>query len=508
MGYREFVVGVPGTLRPPTFDGLLITEPAPPVLGASCSPCGCRLLTAEMSAAFGESYAGDGTDCTDADANGVADACEALAAPKPTLTGPICTVDRLIEVGNVSESASEVRIVEDGGLVLGSIAPSGAGTVRVPLDLAPMAGGELTAIQTVGTADSSPSDPVTAEECAFTCDTVFTDDLDTDSSGLYTVVVGSADTAVTFNYDYSADGIPPAPSSDGTTIGLKMEANLTDGAVDTVSAAPTGILPAGDYIVTVEAWINFDTGTTNPPASGTTEFIGAGVAYDGATADNNGVAFIAAAEGGSGLADFRPFADNVLLLPEDGNVISQFVSYDNVDDLDLAAAFPAQPVPAGQGQTGQGFDGGLAFAWRTIELRVDRALESVTITIDDVEIGTVACGGELGVTCALDGLVRMMYSDPFGGSVSNNPQFQFGLFDNFTVAEMCELGDPTLLGDANCDGTVDFFDIDPFVTALVGGQSAWEAAFDCDYVIANDINEDGEVDFFDIDPFVALLVGS
>ena len=73
---------------------------------------------------------------------------------------------------------------------------------------------------------------------------------------------------------------------------------------------------------------------------------------------------------------------------------------------------------------------------------------------------------------------------------------------NFTV------GGPTdIVGDANCDGNVDFFDIDPFVTALVGGQSAWEATFGCDYLTVNDINQDGTVDFFDIDPFVNLLVG-
>jgi hypothetical protein len=66
----------------------------------------------------------------------------------------------------------------------------------------------------------------------------------------------------------------------------------------------------------------------------------------------------------------------------------------------------------------------------------------------------------------------------------------------------------TLAGDANCDGEVNFFDIDPFVLALVEGQAAWEAQYDCDYLGAIDINDSGEVDFFDIDPFVTLLVGN
>lgn len=61
------------------------------------------------------------------------------------------------------------------------------------------------------------------------------------------------------------------------------------------------------------------------------------------------------------------------------------------------------------------------------------------------------------------------------------------------------------LGDLNCDGVVDFFDIDPFVLALTG-QAGYDAAFpDCEYLAA-DADGDGGVDFFDIDPFVGLLV--
>ena len=62
-------------------------------------------------------------------------------------------------------------------------------------------------------------------------------------------------------------------------------------------------------------------------------------------------------------------------------------------------------------------------------------------------------------------------------------------------------------GDANCDGLVNFGDIDPFVKAITGGQAAWDAAYSCDYFCANDINGDGLVNFGDIDPFVALITG-
>ncbi len=61
-----------------------------------------------------------------------------------------------------------------------------------------------------------------------------------------------------------------------------------------------------------------------------------------------------------------------------------------------------------------------------------------------------------------------------------------------------------VLGDMNCDGAVDFDDINPFVLAL-SGQAGYEAAYpDCNWLHA-DADQDGDVDFDDINPFVALI---
>jgi hypothetical protein len=63
-----------------------------------------------------------------------------------------------------------------------------------------------------------------------------------------------------------------------------------------------------------------------------------------------------------------------------------------------------------------------------------------------------------------------------------------------------------VVGDMNCDGLVNNFDITPFVLALSSPAGYAEAYPDCD--IANgDINGDGLVNNFDITPFVALLTG-
>ena len=64
----------------------------------------------------------------------------------------------------------------------------------------------------------------------------------------------------------------------------------------------------------------------------------------------------------------------------------------------------------------------------------------------------------------------------------------------------------TATGDANCDGQVNSFDIDPFVLTLTDPVGYAAAYPDCDILTA-DINGDGSVNSFDIDPFVLLLTG-
>ncbi len=59
-------------------------------------------------------------------------------------------------------------------------------------------------------------------------------------------------------------------------------------------------------------------------------------------------------------------------------------------------------------------------------------------------------------------------------------------------------------GDANCDGTIDFFDIDPFLLSLFN-PAAYTAANCGGSLCAADIDCNGGVDFFDIDPFLTCL---
>ncbi len=67
---------------------------------------------------------------------------------------------------------------------------------------------------------------------------------------------------------------------------------------------------------------------------------------------------------------------------------------------------------------------------------------------------------------------------------------------------------PPCLGDGNCDGVINWRDIDFFVAAQNDNVSAWAALFapgtpTCSFS-NNDVDSDGVVNWHDIDPFVAL----
>jgi hypothetical protein len=68
-------------------------------------------------------------------------------------------------------------------------------------------------------------------------------------------------------------------------------------------------------------------------------------------------------------------------------------------------------------------------------------------------------------------------------------------------------GERGLRGDVNCDGVVDFGDINPFVL-LLSDRAAWAGMYPDCLASNGDINLDGVADFGDINPFVALLAGA
>jgi hypothetical protein len=113
-----------------------------------------------------------------------------------------------------------------------------------------------------------------------------------------------------------------------------------------------------------------------------------------------------------------------------------------------------------------------------------------------------------------------IFSDFFNAVTVSVSERQSGRVTLYFTAEVDIAGTPSLTddiecgfrlvvpvitpGDTNCDGVVNFFDIDPFLLALFD-PAGYAAAFpDCD-ISAADASGNGAVDFFDIDPFLGIL---
>ncbi len=96
--------------------------------------------------------------------------------------------------------------------------------------------------------------------------------------------------------------------------------------------------------------------------------------------------------------------------------------------------------------------------------------------------------------------VRFTVNDTDPGSLIE------ALVDDFVI-EHVTCTPPSIRGDLNCDGRVDFDDIDAFVLALGGAEGYYAQYPGCEHLHA-DLDCDGAVDFDDIDPFVACLAGA
>jgi len=233
--------------------------------------------------------------------------------------------------------------------------------------------------------------------------TVLFQDQMTSASG-WGVNAATADYLATFNYDYSANGIPEAPNSqlgDTTTRGLKLEANLVDGAVSYFTAYPTGQSFTGTYTLRFDAWMNYGTG-------GTTEFLGGGVAYNDTDADlTSGLQAIATGDGGSS-QDWRAF-DNGAYFPLGNGNTEPYVSF----------------LPSVNGSVA----GSPGFQWITWEFNVLEGDVSVVIEKPDMSrlLLTTLSG-----TNTTDGNISLFYAD-FFTSLADPASDTFGLIDNVLV---------------------------------------------------------------------------
>ena len=270
---------------------------------------------------------------------------------------------------------------------------------------------------------------------------VFSDDFDANTATNWIVNRSSADSAVAFDFDYSALGIPAAPHSAGTTRGVQLKANLTLGVVAALSISPTNQSFSGDYRVHFDGWINVN-GPFPGGGVGSTEFLTAGlgtagnrVEWTGTGSSADGYYFSADGEGGVSATsttsgDYGAYSNATLLAPGSGVYLAgtDTSARDNANTY-YTAAFSGQSAPRLQvfdyaQQSGVLNSGTLGFAWH--DVIVSRRGSTVDWVVDGIRVATIS-----NATFAASN-VFVGFWDPFA-SLTDNTNLNFGLVDNVRV---------------------------------------------------------------------------
>jgi len=122
--------------------------------------------------------------------------------------------------------------------------------------------------------------------------------------------------------------------------------------------------------------------------------------------------------------------------------------------------------------------------------------------IDDVQLFSNVCVDSIGACCLSDGSCAAL----------NEYDCAAGAGAYVGDATACAPGacaPPVCAGDGNCDGVINWRDIDYLVAGQNDNTSAWQALFappgpSCGFANV-DTNGDGHVNWRDIDPFIALM---
>lgn len=219
---------------------------------------------------------------------------------------------------------------------------------------------------------------------------LFDQNFDVDSSASWTTNNNGLGTnAANFFFDYSTAGILPAPNTiGGSTIGMKLGANLNSATapglssqIPGISVSPTGQSFTGDYTLKFDWWSNY-IGPLNVGATGSTMLSNYGVMSSGTSSNYPGVVdgvFFSATGDGQSSADYRIYSPERTtgydIFPASGNPLDAHATFAagsrNQSALLYTTLFPAgATAPGSQGatQTSSTPAGAAGFRWHQVEI--------------------------------------------------------------------------------------------------------------------------------------------
>lgn len=265
----------------------------------------------------------------------------------------------------------------------------------------------------------------------------FWEDFETDPSANWTVNDGPTDEAADFFFDYSTVGIPPAPNSTGgTTRGMKLQANLTDGTFGGFSVSPTGLNLSGDYALRFDVWSNYN-GPLRFGGSGSTNLSTYGILTSGTSVNYPGVVdgvwFATTGDGGSS-ADWRVYSPAAIASHPAGDPVYNDPAGSRNHTGAIYQVFGGNAAPAAQlnlfaQQTEATRQGTAGMTWHQVVVR--KSGDIVTWRMDGTTLATVDTSNmTLG-----GGNILFGHSDINSSSSgdANAPDLLFTLVDNVHV---------------------------------------------------------------------------
>ena len=299
---------------------------------------------------------------------------------------------------------------------------------------------------------------------------LYSQNFDVDDTLNWTVNVGPTDEHANFFFNYATVGIPSAPGAGGTTRGMKLQANLTDGVFAGFSVSPTGRSFSGDYKLIFNLWSNYlgnEPSGVGTSANGSTMLSTYGILTSGTRSNYpgsaDGVYFANTGDGGSAF-DYRAYSserNSGYLLPryepEDEHA-TYHADSQNSSAVLYASNFGGVTVPAGQTalfpetQLGTTPAGALGFEWHEVEIA--KLGSTVTWKVDGILLVTVQTAEFIDPDSGSNILFGHCDTNGFVGTDPYYDDVAFTLIDNIRVVRD---SDPTT-GDYNNNGVVDAAD--------------------------------------------------
>jgi hypothetical protein len=288
---------------------------------------------------------------------------------------------------------------------------------------------------------------------------VYQDNFDSGLSGnSWNTNLSHSDAFVDYAFNYASLGIPAAPNSTNSTVGMRFLVNQSAGVFQGISASPIAQTFTGDFVIRFDLWMNF-IGPFPAGGSGSTQSSSFGWGTSGSStqwaASKHSVMFTATLDGGSA-QDYRAYlvelapAAGAPIAPDTGVYAAGTTTTPdsrNASDPYYAGfggvSAPAEQVTLYGSQTGTTQVGSIGMSWH--EVIIQKSGDNVSWFVDELRIATVPTAG---ATLGGENIFFGMFDTNSGSSTDPNDFLNTVIYDNISVEVIPEPASFALCGVA------------------------------------------------------------